>query len=657
MSNVRLSQLPVIVGTAGHIDHGKTSLVRRLTGINTDRLPDEQKRGISIDLGFAQWSTSQFVFGLIDVPGHERFIRNMVAGATGLDLALLVVAADDGVMPQTREHLAILELLGVRAGLVVMSKIDLVETALQDLVEEEIRDLTAGTFLDKSPIVRVSSLTGSGFEQLQDTLLSIAASCNWAVPRAVFRMPIDQVFSKTGHGTVVTGTVLSGTVGKDTVVEVLPTRTQARVRSVQNHGLGNDLSSAHRRTGVNLAGVKREELYRGCEIATPGYLRPTRRMLTHVKLLADAAVLLKDRMTLRLHIGTFETSARLVLKGVGPGRGETCYAELRTVQPVIAEYGQHFILRHLSPAVTIAGGQILDPEIEPRLRIKDLDCYGAIRRTPNPEVRISAIMANRIRNDLTALELACRAGCALEDVPVILVRLQQQQIIRNLGTEDLPCWVHCDQWNRVYAAGQQAILQLMSEHRPRRTLPDMQIVNALRQALGEALHRPILRELLASGWLRHAGDRCGPADLQITLSKRQADLLQAALTTIAAGALAPPNLKELSIAVEQPVEKLESLLQVAIDDGRLVQIAEGLFYDPLAAEKVRRICAPLFANDARVTVSQLREAWGVTRKHAFPLCEWLNAIEITQRIGDVHIAGPKFVVEHTGIIARSKSRV
>lgn len=656
MSIVRLSQVPVIIGTAGHIDHGKTNLVRRLTGINTDRLPEEQKRGISIDLGFARWSTSQFQFGLIDAPGHERFIRNMVAGATGLDLALLVVAADDGVMPQTREHLAILDLLGVRTGLIVMTKIDLVETALLDLVEEEIRELTAGTFLDRSPIVRVSSITGCGFEQLQDVLLATAASCSWPVPRTVFRMPIDQVFSKTGHGTVVTGTVLSGTVGKDTIVEVLPARTQVRVRSVQNHGLGNDQSSAHRRTGVNLAGVKREELHRGCELATPGYLRPSRRMLSHVKLLADAAVLLKDRMTLRLHIGTFETSARLVLKGAGPARGETCYAELRTVQPVIAEYGQHFILRLLSPAVTIAGGQILDPEIEPRLRIKDLDRDGEIRHAPNPEVRIAAILANRIRNDLTALELACRAGCALEDVAGILSRLQQQQIIRNLGTEDVPCWVHRDQWERICAAGQQAILKLMSEHRPRRTLPALEVVNVLQQVLGEALHRPILRELMASGWLRQAGNRYGPADLQITLSKRQSDLLQKALAAIAAGAVAPPNLNELSVAVEQPREKLESLLQVAIDEGRLVQIADGLYYDPLALEKVRRISAPLFANGASVTVSQLREAWGVTRKHAFPLCEWLNTMEITQRIGDVHIAGPKFVVERSAIITRSQSR-
>lgn len=632
--------IPVVVGTAGHIDHGKTSLVRRLTGIDTDRLPEERKRGISIDLGFAYWRTPRFHFGVVDVPGHERFIKTMVAGAASVDLALLVVAADDGVMPQTREHLSILDLLGIRTGVVAITKIDLVPDAYQDLVEDEIRELIRGSVLEGSRIVRVSSTTGRGMEELQQALCASAADCEWASPRTVFRMPIDQVFTKSGQGTVVTGTVLSGTVCRDDIVEMFPSRVQVRVRSVQHHGSGSDQSGAHRRTGLNLAGVKRDELRRGNELATPGYLRPTQRMLVSVRSLKSSPLDLKDRMSFRLHMGTEEVGCRIILKGSIVTPGASGIAELRVDSPVVAEYGQRFILRRVSPPATVAGGTILDPELPSRMRIQDLPMHGRIRQSTDAKERLEALLAERMRDDLSRLEMSCRTGIAPDEVASILADLQRDKVVQNVGSDATPIWVHATQWARMIDLAQDRISKLMIEHQPRRTLPLVQIANALRQFLKGSLLGLVPEELLKSGWMRQVGDQYGPAALQIQLSKRQQDLRREALQRIIDGGLAPPSLKEMATSLQQPVDKLESVVQLDVDDQRLAMIAPGLYYDIQALEQVRQICVPLLANDQTVTVAQLRDAWQVSRKHSIPLCEWLDSQGITQRAGDQRHAGP-----------------
>lgn len=632
--------VPVIVGTAGHIDHGKTSLVKRLTGIDTDRLPEERERGISIDLGFAYWRTPQFHFGIVDVPGHERFIKNMVAGAANVDLALLVVAADDGIMPQTREHLSILDLLGIRKGLVALTKTDLISSEYQDLVEDEIRELTCGSLLQGCRIVRVSSTTGTGMEELQQALCATAAECVWSAPRSVFRMPIDQVFTKSGQGTVVTGTVLSGTVNREDVVEVLPSRTLVRIRSVQNHGSGSDRSGAHRRTGLNLAGMKRDELRRGHELATPGYLRPTTRMLVSVRCLDSSPLDLKDRMTFRLHLGTTEVTCRIVLKGAVVVPGASGFAELRVESPIVSEYGQRFVLRRVSPPMTVAGGTILDPELPPRMRIKDLRLDGTIRQSSNRRQRLEAVLADRIRDDLSRLELSCRSGIDPEAIDDILDELQRDNVVRNVGSDMTPIWVHATQWARMITTAQVRVTKLMREHQPRRALPLIHITNALRQFLKGSLAGLIQEELLKSGWLRQVGDHYGPAALQIQLSKRQQELRQEALQRIIEGAFAPPSLKELAAALQQPTNKLEPVVQLDVDEQRLIMIAPGLYYDIQALERARQICVPLLADDQAVTVAQLRDAWGVSRKHSIPLCEWLDSQAITQRMGDQRRAGP-----------------
>ena len=362
----------IIIGTSGHIDHGKTRLVGRLTNTNTDRLPEEKARGISIDLGFANWSDGGFQFGVIDVPGHERFVRNMVAGATGMNLGMLVVAADDGVMPQTREHLEIMDLLGLETGLIAITKTDLVDPDFVEFVTEEVRELTEGTFLDGCPIVPVSSETGDGFDELRATLLKMAEQVSSVSEKPVFRMPIDRVFSVTGHGSIVTGSVLSGAVAAGETIELMPEQREVRVRSVQNHGANADDSGARQRTAINLAGVKTEELRRGQELATVGSLEPTTRLIVDVKCLTSSPMELKDRVELNLHLGTTEAPIRLLCGKEPVKQGTKRIIELRTKEPIVATWGQRFILRRVSPAVTLGGGTILDPGVAPLKRLRSI---------------------------------------------------------------------------------------------------------------------------------------------------------------------------------------------------------------------------------------------------------------------------------------------
>ncbi len=367
--------IDLILGTAGHIDHGKTSLVRALTGVDTDRLPEEKRRGITIELGFAQLDLGEYRLGIVDVPGHERFVRNMLAGATGMDLAMLVVAADDSVKPQTREHLEILRLLNLDTGVIAITKADLAEPDWMELVEDEVRTLTAGTFLADAPLVRTSVTTGLGLDALRDALATAAAraaqSQRMAMIRAPFRMAIDRSFTIAGHGTVVTGSVSSGHVrlGDELVIE--PGEVAVRVRGLQNHDRVVEEVHRGQRAAINLAGVHHEAIGRGQELATPGHLVPSRLLTVMLSLLKSASRPLKNRSRVRVHVGTAELLATVALldrPSLVPG--EAAPAQLFLNQPAVTTWSQPLVVRSESPVETIGGGRVLDPDAQ-RLRKPD----------------------------------------------------------------------------------------------------------------------------------------------------------------------------------------------------------------------------------------------------------------------------------------------
>lgn len=630
----------VILGTAGHIDHGKTRLIAALTGADTDRLPEEKARGISIDLGFAHWTEGDLRFDVVDVPGHERFIRNMVAGATGIDLALLVVAADDGVMPQTREHLEIMELLDIRGGLVVITKCDLVEPDLVELVREEISELTAGTFLQQSPVVAVSSQTGSGLEELRGELSALASGVSRAARGPWFRMPIDRSFSIAGHGTVVTGSVLSGDVRSGDVLELLPAGQPVRVRSVENHGAAAEASGPGQRTAINLAGIRAADISRGMELAAAGYLAPSRRLLAELHVPVTASRPLKARMAVNLHLGTQEIPARLITRGQPPLPGETVIIELRTQEPVIAEYGQRFILRNASPASTLAGGRILDPGIPAGRRIRHLDDHAAAMRSTDPAVRWAFLLSQRDTVPDDPQEAVWRAGVDPLTHAELLDELRQRKLLVSIGPAERPVELHRDRLHSLAQTILRTITETIEQHQPRRTLPRATLQRACEDITVDELLPPVIDHLLHTGQLYEIGRNLGVSGTTSRQTKQQQQLLQQILAAINEAGLSPPTVKELADRLQRPHSEIDVLIEVCAESELLVRISPLLAFTPEAIETARTRCRDLLAAHGEATLSDLRQAWGITRKHAVPLCEYFDDQGFTQRDGDKRTAGP-----------------
>src|SRR6516162_4795790 len=383
----------LILGTAGHIDHGKTSLVKALTGIDCDRLPEEKARGITIDIGFATLELGDYRLGIVDVPGHERFIKNMLAGATGIDLAVLVIAADDSIMPQTREHLEILRLLGLRHGLVALTKCDLVDETTREVVELEIRELVKGSFLEAASIVRTSANTGEGIQELKQAIADLCRHVESRTGKEWFRMAIDRSFIVQGHGTVVTGSVTSGSIRVGDELEWLPKRERVRVRSLQNHD--RPVEEAHRgmRAAINLAGVHHEDVIRGQELAAPGYLEPTRVLTVRMHCLADVRRPIKHRMPVRFHIGTAEIMGQVSLLDcdtIEPGQWGV--AQVFLEEPAMATWGQPYVVRGSSAAQTLGGGQVLQP-VAKKIRRRHLEILERVEQlwTGSAEERSLAV--------------------------------------------------------------------------------------------------------------------------------------------------------------------------------------------------------------------------------------------------------------------------
>jgi selenocysteine-specific elongation factor len=626
----------VVLGTAGHIDHGKTSLVRGLTGIDTDRLPEERARGISIELGFAHFHFGEVRFHVVDVPGHERFIRQMTAGATGMDLALLIVAADDGVMPQTREHLDILRLLGVTVGVVALTKVDLVEPDLVALAQDDIRRLLADAHLADAPVIPVSSKTGVGLDELRRALVTAAQTRPPRHSGHFFRLPIDRVFSVAGHGTVVTGSVLSGVVRPGDTLELLPARLPVRVRGVQEHGATLEMSGAGRRCAINLAGVRDLQIDRGDELATPGSLEPATRLLVELKVLDSAADPVHDRLSVRLHLGTSEVPARVARAGPPLEPGRTGFAELRLQRPVVAEWGQRFILRRLSPEQTIAGGIVLDPAVGPTVRLATSEDEGRWRRDPEPRTRLSTWFAHRGVFEPDPVAAAWNLGIDPSQFPPLFAQLQANGEVLPLPGHS--GWLHRDHLATLATAMLQRIRSTVAAQQPRRSLPRPTLFNSCQNLAPPPVLEMAWKQLLARGELVAVGENFGPADLQVQLSKTQQTLRHNVLRKIEAGRLAPPTEKELLTELGVRPEALQAILTVCVEDHTLVSLGSGFYYTPSALDAARDLCTARL-RQGPATVSQLREVWGVSRKHGIPLCEYFDGRGITVRSGDLRQLG------------------
>jgi len=631
----------ILIGTAGHIDHGKTRLVGRLTNVNTDRLPEEKTRGISIDLGFAHWDAGPFRFGVVDVPGHERFVKNMVAGATGINLALLVIAADDCVMPQTREHLEIMDLLGVRHGLIAVTKMDLVEPDFLELIQAEIEELVEGTFLENCPLMPVSSETGNGIEELKQAITQTAQQVQSNRFNGFFRMPIDRAFSIDGHGTIVTGSVLSGNLQAGEKLELLPDKRELRVRSVQTHKSQAEQGGARQRTAINLANIKPAEVPRGCELATPGCLQPTTRLLVELRTLPSSPIVLKDRSELGLHLGTREELARLVLKGKQLKPGEAAYAELRLRKPIVAMHDQKFILRRVSPARTVAGGRVLDASLPPAIRIRNIDSYGSQIADPDPRARLSFVLSQMDTVPEARGELVARVNIEVAELDQLVEDLLQDGVLRRIAGRDRNLVMHADRLAQVCRSVLRTIRQEIERHQPRRSLPRERLLSACSEIARPEILDLVFERLRKDKTLVRVGDNLGPADAQVQLSRNQRNILSQILEQVTQSGITPPTAKELAAAHGQSLAQIEDLLTVAAEDGLLIKVSADMHFAPESLEAARQSLASYLDEHQQATLSALREAWGISRKFAVPLCEYFDNLQLTIRDADQRRAGPQ----------------
>ncbi len=637
---------PVILGTAGHIDHGKTALVRALTGIDADRLPEEQQRGMTIDLGFAHLELAGRQVGVVDVPGHERFIRNMVAGATGLDLVMLVVAADDGVMPQTREHLEIIDLLGVRGGIIALNKIDLVDEQADGLSVEraigDIRKTVAGTCLEGAPIIRVSAATGEGVPLLRDALEACISQADPPVWPPAFRLPIDRRFTLAGHGTVVTGSLLGGDVAAGNEVELMPVGRRLRVRNVQSHGSRHEGLASGRRVAVNAAGIKPGAIERGDELAAPGYLRPSERLAVRVRVLGSAPMMLETRAPVRLHIGTAAADARFVLLGSSELEpGQSAYALLTTDRPICATHRQRFIFRSAAHGVTIGGGYILTT-CPPHLKLDEARPHSLTALdTGSDEEKLLAALELDATLGADALGLSRETGIEAAESASILSRLADEgRIVRSPEAKGAGFWTreHIDHCKAGVLARLGALLE---RDRPRLWIDRSTLVNAT-TAMGSAEFIGwIVAELLADGRLEQSDRMIRPTGYSIELGEAQARELDRLIEAYESAGFSPPAPDAAILASKLSADKARPLLQYALDSDRLVRVNSDIFLSARLMEDLRRILRVTFADGKGATISTLKDRLGVSRKYAVPICEFLDRQGWTRREGDQRFAGPK----------------
>ena len=620
----------LMVGTAGHVDHGKTALIKAMTGINTDRLKEEQERGLTIDLGFASLRLpSGREVGIVDVPGHERFLKNMLAGASGVDIALLVVAADEGVMPQTREHLEILELLESAQGVVALTKCDMAEEEWIQVVEEDLRETLKHTFLASAKIIRASGVTGEGVDELVKEIDRLADTTE---PRSIegpFRLPIDRVFTMTGFGTVVTGTLVSGTLKIGDPVRLLPQGIDSRVRQLQVHGKKQDEVYAGSRTAVNLVGVDVRDLERGSVLLPPGYLHPTRVVDASVSVLAGSPWPLKNRTRIRLHVGTAEVIGRATVLGaeqIAPGNKG--FAQLRLEGPVVAARGDRFVVRFYSPMRVLGGGIILDPAATKHRR-RDKAVLERLERklTGDPADMVHDALSLH-ETGLVRQELARITGLIERDVEAALKELADDDRVFQVSGR----YLHKAVFEALAARAESALGSYHKAHPMRPGMPKEE----LRAKLGSRMDQKGFQVLLAA---MSSSGRAAVSEAAVrlpghkpTLSERQRQLANSVEEEYREAGVNPPLTSEIERKHETESREITALL---VDRGDLVKVTPELHFHRAAIENAEKALREYLEANGQITVSQFRDAIGSSRKYVVPLLEYFDAKRVTRRAGDL----------------------
>jgi selenocysteine-specific elongation factor len=628
----------IILGTAGHIDHGKTTLVKALTGIDTDRLKEEKERGITIELGFAhlRLPNGQLV-GIVDVPGHERFVRHMVAGATGLDLVALVVAADEGVMPQTREHLEICELLRVKQGVVVLTKTDLVDDPdWLDLVKEDIREFLQGTVFVSAAIIPVSAVAGQGLPELVAEIQRLCESVESRSTSGDFRLPVDRVFTMKGFGTVVTGTAMGGTARTGDILVVYPQQIRAKVRGIQIHGEEVDGATSGQRTAINLQGIEKVAVERGNVLATPDSLIPSRAVDVRLRHLASAPRGLKHRAKVRFHTGTCEIMATLhLLDAEELAPGSSGFAQLRLDDPVVVRRGDRFVLRSYSPVRTIGGGQVLHPVPTKHKRMAaSVLAALAVLEKGEPMEMVRLHLEDAGVGGIKEADLAIRTNLSEKQVARVLQDLSSRGETVQFDREARR-FVDHGVLNGLTDLVNAELAAFHLREPLRSGMSKEELFGRMPAGVDGKLFGELLQGLVRQNQVVQERDLVRLASHQVALAADQEKLREEIEGVYFQAGLQPPFFREVTQSLGVPEADSRQLLSWMLEQGILVKVKEDLYFHGRALDDLKSRLLTFFANQEEITTPQFKDLTQATRKYTIPLLEYLDATRFTIRIGDV----------------------
>ena len=628
----------IILGTAGHIDHGKTSLIRALTGIETDRLKEEKERGITIELGFASFTLpTGEVIGIVDVPGHEKFIKNMVAGASGIDLVVMTIAADEGVMPQTREHMEICTLMGIKYGLIAMTKIDMVDDELMELAEEDIKEFTRGTFLENAPVVPVSSVTGQGLDAFVTTLNKICHDIPERPFSPVFRLPVDRVFSMKGFGTVITGTLVSGKINVGENIMIFPSRISSKVRGIQVHGKSAEEVSAGTRTAVNFQGLDRESVNRGDVLSTPDTLKPSYMVDAEFYFLENNPKPAKARTRVRFHSGTSQIIGYLVLldrEELAPG--EKACVQFRLESPVCCIKGDRFVVRSYSPVRTIGGGQILNPvakkhklfnneiiqglnsllEIDDEHSLPFFVEQGGFAGVSFGDLRIMTSISDKKLESYLQKMLASRK--------IVLIDKEKRLYIHEKAVDSL---------------SENILSHLETYHSAnplKEGMPKQELKSKLKQLKNKEpkIFNIVLARLVKDKKIVQEENNVRLAGHEVALKIDQQDIKRKIIEIYRKSGLTPPFFRNICKDLDVDEKTALSVLHILIDEKAIVKTRDDLYFDSTAIEDIRKKLVQFIETKGEITTPEFKNLTGISRKFVIPLIEYFDSTNLTIRVGD-----------------------
>lgn len=626
----------IILGTAGHIDHGKTSLIKAISGIDTDRLKEEKQRGITIELGFASLDLpSGQRLGIVDVPGHEKFVKNMVAGATGIDIVAMVIAADEGVMPQTREHMEICSLLDIKHGLVVLTKIDLVDKELIELAKEDIHEFTTGTFLENKPIIPVSSHTGDGLEDFKKALDEISTNVIHHSPTDLFRLPVDRVFTMKGFGTVITGTLASGSVKVGDIIMVYPKGIVTKVRGIQVHNEGVENAGAGLRTAINFQSLEKTAVHRGDVLAAPDSLITSYMADISFYYLASNKKPIKNRARVRFHTGTSEVLGNLILlenEELQPG--ETAVAQIRLDTPVAIVRDDRYVIRSYSPVRTIGGGFIINPVPQKHKRMKS-EVTERLKKIDGlePDSMVSYYVDESSYKGVSFSTLKVMTNLSGKQLDKSIQSLLSKKEIIQINKEN-QLYIHSNTFNKLRKDLLNFIESYHTDHPLKQGLVKEELKSKFPAFLDSKLFNLMLNQMIKENQVVQEENIIRSAMHSVSLGADQSDIKDKILKAYQEHGLTPPYFKELCKTLDTDQKHAKDVLMLLVKEGLVVKVKDDLYFNTKAVENLKDELKKFLSANDEITTPQFKEMTGASRKYVIPLLEYFDSTNVTIRIGD-----------------------